>query len=206
MKKEFEALDLIIYVLWTLIIIFILLNLCFDFQNFILVGLAGLLASASVMKNIENTNKIEEQKVKRELFDRRKKIISKIEQLKFSIDDEGMYLHEIEDIELLRKRFNGQCGPIKNNFDPTDKKNIETIKEIVSLSADSEFIFDKKDMEYLKPFLENLYSYFQIISLLEKGLTSEDYPLLGKEETIRKEILSSIPIICTKLKDSIKLV
>ncbi|MCG3671952.1 hypothetical protein [Aliarcobacter butzleri] len=66
MKKEFETLDLIIYILWALIIGFILLNLCFDFQNFILVGLAGLLASASVMKNIANTNKIEKEKKEKE--------------------------------------------------------------------------------------------------------------------------------------------
>lgn len=57
--------NITILILW----LAILLQIFFNFlgQNtFILVGLAALLASASVMKNIANTNIIEQEKVKRE--------------------------------------------------------------------------------------------------------------------------------------------
>ncbi|MCG3651944.1 hypothetical protein L5F32_06630 [Aliarcobacter butzleri] len=69
-KKTFlnykEKFGITICILWVLIIIVIVLNLCFDLQTFILVGLAGLLASATVVKNIENTNKIEKEKKEKE--------------------------------------------------------------------------------------------------------------------------------------------
>jgi hypothetical protein len=63
---ENKTYDTTIKILWYTIIIVIVLNLIYDFQNFILVGLAALLASATVMKNIENTNKIEKEKKEKE--------------------------------------------------------------------------------------------------------------------------------------------
>lgn len=63
---ENKTYDTTIKILWYTIIIVIVLNLICDFQNFILVGLAALLASATVMKSIANTNRIEEQKKQKE--------------------------------------------------------------------------------------------------------------------------------------------
>lgn len=57
--------NLTITVLWILIIIQAIFNILHS-NTFILVGLAALLASASVMKNIANTNIIEQEKIKRE--------------------------------------------------------------------------------------------------------------------------------------------
>ncbi|KLD98797.1 hypothetical protein [Aliarcobacter butzleri] len=172
MKKEFEALDLIIYVLWTLIIIFILLNLCFDFQNFILVGLAGLLASASVMKNIENTNKIEEQKVKRELFKQKAEIIFEIEEL-------NSYIKEKDDL----------CQSI----------DIKIIQKSIKILLYSEYIFDEKDFKIIEPILNCLISYFKLNNSyyeedVEK-ITSKKNRFIELSNDISNQLKDSIKLV-----------
>lgn len=178
MKKEFEVLDLIIYVLWALIIGFILLNLCFDFQNFILVGLAALLASATVIKNIENTNKIEKEKVKRELFKQRAEII-------FAIED-------------MRAK-------IQTNFILQEDIEYKFVKATIEKIIYSEYIFKKEDFEYIKPILEVLISYDNIENMGNLGFISSSD--INKERVeFNKKLLVVSENISTNLKDSIKLV
>lgn len=178
MKKEFKVLDLIIYVLWTLIIVFILLNLCFDFQNFILVGLAGLLASASVMKNIENTNKIEEQKVKRELFDRRKKVIFAIKNL--------IYI-------------------LLNSKSLSDNALSKTIKDTLEILTNSEYIFEEKYNKNIQEIYKHLVVYKTLENVELSG--KADTLKISKFKTEGKEILFTLSKNTIKeLEESIKLV
>ncbi|QKF72748.1 putative membrane protein [Aliarcobacter faecis] len=179
MKTKFEALDLIIYVLWALIIIFILLNLCFDSENFILVGLAGLLASASVMKNIENTNKIEKEKIKRELFKQRAEIIFTIENMT-NIINEDLHISTIDNISKI-------------------------IKESTEKIIYAEYIFEKKDFKYIKPILEASIKYKNLkdLELIDRRNPTEIY---ANEMELKKEIVNSSKNISDNLKDSVKLV
>ncbi|WP_026804716.1 hypothetical protein [Aliarcobacter lanthieri] len=178
MKKEFKILDLIIYVLWTLIIIFIVLNLCFDFQNFILVGLAGLLASASVMKNIENTNNIEEEKVKRELFKQRAEIIFAIENMS----------------EAIQRQF--MTASIKNIS--------KVIKETTDKIIYAEYIFEEKDFKHIKPILEASIKYNneKVLEYVE-GINPVE--LYTNKMKLKKEIVELSKDISDKLKNSVKL-
>ncbi|MFW2585579.1 hypothetical protein [Aliarcobacter butzleri] len=206
MKKEFEVLDLIIYVLWALIIGFILLNLCFDFQNFILVGLAGLLASASVMKNIENTNKIEEQKVKRELFDRRKRVVFSISNLYKEVIQKMDEYESLQEIQHLKEIPNFNEEEYIKEVIPNllnEEEYVKKIEEIISSLNEAEFIFDEVYFKHLSPIMELLLEYYKEISMDHKGLRK--ITLEQKIDSCDK--LSNLSLeVLHEIKDSIKLV
>lgn len=204
MKKEFEVLDLIIYVLWALIIGFILLNLCFDFQNFILVGLAALLASASVMKNIANTNKIEEQKVKRELFDRRKKIIFEMDELYFLFANHLNFNKEINDtsnleaIDSFDRTSFIEYMKEKSSLDFNKENHLKYIQGIIDLLSDAEFIFEEKDLNLLSPIMNTLLIYY--------SETSKSEEILAGKSLSSKELYNQLIKFCNQRHESIRLV
>ncbi|MDH1975379.1 hypothetical protein [Aliarcobacter butzleri] len=144
-RKKF---GITICVLWILIILVIPFNLYFESQNFILVGLAALLASATVIKNIENTNKIEKEKIKRELFDRRKEVIFAIKDLRYILVNSKSLSNNI-----LSKIIRDTLEKLANSeyiFEEKYNRNIQEIYKHLAVYKTLEEIEQLKGVDTLK--------------------------------------------------------
>ncbi|MDS1315783.1 hypothetical protein [Aliarcobacter butzleri] len=197
-RKKF---GITICVLWILIILVIPFNLYFESQNFILVGLAALLASATVIKNIENTNKIEKEKIKRELFDRRKKVVFSISNLCKEVTEKMNDYISLQEIQSLKEVDNfSEEKYIKELIPNLLKKEeyVKKIKEIMDSLDEAEFIFDEVYFKHLSPLMELLLEYYKEISIDQNGL-EQKIDSCSKLSNLSFEVLHEI-------KDSIKLV
>lgn len=146
MKMKFF--NSIIVILWIFIIIGIVLNFFCEKYSFILVGLAALLASATVIKNIENTNKIEKEKVKRELFDRRKQVIFAIKDLRYILVNSKSLSNDI-----LSKTIRDTLEKLANSeyiFEEKYNRNIQEIYKYLAVYETLEEIEQLKGVDTLK--------------------------------------------------------
>ncbi|MFW2611454.1 hypothetical protein [Aliarcobacter butzleri] len=146
MKMKFF--NFIIVILWIFIIIGIVLNFFCEKYSFILVGLAALLASATVIKNIENTNKIEKEKVKRELFDRRKQVIFAIKDLRYILVNSKSLSNDI-----LSKIIRDTLEKLANSeyiFEEKHNRNIQEIYKYLAIYETLEEIERLKGVDTLR--------------------------------------------------------
>ena len=199
-RKKF---GITICVLWILIILVIPFNLYFESQNFILVGLAALLASATVIKNIENTNKIEKEKIKRELFDRRKKVVFSISNLCKEVSEKMDDYNSLQEIQSLKEAPNFSEEEYIKEFIPNllnkeEEEYVKKIREIMDSLDEAEFIFDEVYFKHLSPLMELLLEYYKEISIDQNGL-EQKIDSCSKLSNLSFEVLHEI-------KDSIKLV
>lgn len=105
--------------------------------------ISAMLASVSLMKSIENTNKIEKEKIKRELYEKRKKII-------FTIFDLRVKLQVFDD---KNKRLT-----IKSAF----------VLECIDILKDSYFIFDHKETKTIDIIFKKLMQLHSHLLEIEK--------------------------------------
>ncbi|WP_066408160.1 hypothetical protein [Aliarcobacter skirrowii] len=134
---ENKTYDTTIKILWYTIIIVIVLNLICDFQNFILVGLAALLASATVMKNIQATKDLKQEEIR----------INNIKNLNYL----AFLLYSME------KDLNDILSIIEDNI-PTNYVLKQTVNSYVSLKKellckDLIFLLNEEEQKILKELL-----------------------------------------------------
>ncbi len=190
-------LDLIFKIIWGLalgLFIFILYTIAISSWNEIKsllvplgVLISAMLASVSVMKSIDNTNKIEVEKIKRELYDRRKKVI-------FIIFNLWTKLQLVED---------------KKNTSKPYFLELKFIDECMDTIKDSYFIFDNQDYVIIKPIFDNileLINYSFILNDMKNNISNKNFDQDIKEiYRIQTELLAYIKKNLNSLKASIKI-
>lgn len=161
--------------------------------------LSAFIASLSVMKNIENTNNIEKEKIKRELFDRRKKAIYAVGDLLYYFSFNTFHKFPEELKKLSSKEHLDKKHSSSNVFCSTTDSHINFIKNIIDSLEDVEFIFEKKEREMFEPIQELLLSYLEAI-YKEKGIISDEI------NPIREKLYSKVIEFCNKKHESIQLI
>ncbi|MDX4028383.1 hypothetical protein [Aliarcobacter skirrowii] len=126
-----------ITILWIAIILAIIVSLCSDTEKFILVGLAGLLASASVMRNIQATKDLKQEEIR----------INNIKNLNYL----AFLLYSME------KDLNDILSIIEDNI-PTNYVLKQTVNSYVSLKKellckDLIFLLNEEEQKILKELL-----------------------------------------------------
>ena len=127
-------------IMYAMFIVFLFINPQIEINSATLSALgimiSAFIASFSVRESILNTNRLEVEKVKRELFDRRKKVVFLLGELFTKL----VSAHNSSDI-IVTKQFLNKC------------------KDVL---ADSKYIFDKSDYLIIENFQQTI---FRLISL-----------------------------------------
>ena len=142
--------------------------------------ISAFIASFSLRESIANTNRLENEKVKRELFDRRKKII--------------FLLGEFYNI--LFKSYHKSDFILDKDF----------MKESIKTLADAQYIFDKKDYKIIKLFSSDIYNLIKKISQMNlEEDENEKNKWLRKIEQSQNELLESLNENLKHIEESIQL-
>ncbi|WP_141048238.1 hypothetical protein [Aliarcobacter cryaerophilus] len=135
MKMKF--LNSIIIVLWILIIAGIVLNLFYDKFSFILVGLAALLASTSVMKNIQASKDLKQEELR----------LSNIKNLNYLVFLLNSMKKDLDDIIFIINDKTSKAYVLKE----TINSYVSIKKELIN--KDIIFLLDDKEQTELKALL-----------------------------------------------------
>lgn len=139
------------------------------------ISLSAFIASASVMKSIANANRIEEQKLKIELFDKRRKIIFNIDQLL---------------LDLIE---------IKRDNSLSEKEQISKIDKVIKKRKEkiliAKYIFEEKEYNIISALLEKLITY--------DSLKTSNYDLERIADK-KNKIINEIPDLIYKKVDDLK--
>lgn len=145
-----------ITILWIIIIISIIYSLCTKSQNFILVGLAGLLASASVIRNIESTKQLKSDDFNlnyrkeisyfRFLLYSMRKDLQDISSMQKDIDKNKIIIKEVTKsyCSLKKEIINKETVYLLTSDDEK-----EYLKKIL-MSFETMKIYDSLDIQYIK--------------------------------------------------------
>lgn len=166
------------------------------------ISLSAFIASASVMKNIANTNIIEKEKIKRELFDRRKKVIFSISDLYKEVIERMDDYNSLQEIQHLKEIDNFSEEEYIKEFIPNllnkEEEYVKKIREIMDSLDEAEFIFDEVYFKHLSPLMELLLEYYKEISIdqmtLEQKINSCS-KLLNLSFEVLHEIKNSIKLV-----------
>jgi len=172
----------IIGVLYGLFIVFLFLNQAITINSAILsafgIMISAFIASFSVRESILNTNRLEVEKVKRELFDRRKKVVFLLRELFIKLID----THNSTEL-IIEKVFLEECN---------------------NILADSQYIFDKLDYKQIEIFHNIIHNLISLINMVE-NIDKMNFP--NKESEINRnlnKIYQSQEVLLESLHENLK--